>query len=82
MTLETRLASKIKGGSNQGKDCSVAELLAELKGEDLATLRKALQAPWRVVPHVALERALLKEGHQVGTGMVGKHRRGDCRCSK
>ena len=81
MSLADRVQS-IKGGSNQGLPCSVGTLLNTLPKKDAAELRRLLESPWRIVPHNALERAIRGEGHDVGTGSVGKHRRGDCRCGK
>ena len=71
-----------KGGSNQGMPCSVATLLATLPPSEADELRHLVNAPWRVVSHSALERAIREEGHVVGVGAIGKHRRGDCRCAK
>ena len=81
MSLAERVQST-KGGSNQGLPCSVGTLLATLPKKDVAELLRLLETPWRLVPHAALERAIRAEGHLVGGGSVGKHRRGDCRCSK
>lgn len=81
MSLADRVQS-VKGGSNQGFPCSVGNLLATLPKKDAAELRRLLETPWRIVTHSALERAIRDEGHTVGTGAIGKHRRGDCRCSK
>lgn len=77
MTLADQLASA-KGGSNQGFACSVGTLLRTLEGEQLAELRRFLDDP--SVAHAALERAIKAEGHFVGVGSIGKHRRHDCRC--
>lgn len=81
MSLEQRIAHT-KGGTNQGLPCSVGTLLRTLPKKQAAELRQFLEAPWRVVTHTSLERAIREEGHEVGTGSVGKHRRGDCRCGR
>ena len=72
-------------GATQGLPCSVASLLAQLDGdqpEDAKTLRKWLASPWRVFGHGWIEEQLRSEGYDVGMGTVGKHRRGQCRCTK
>lgn len=79
MTLADRIA-QTKGGSNQGLECSVSILLRNLRGNELAEFEDALADS--TISHTLLERALRAEGHYVGTGTIGKHRRGDCRCSK
>lgn len=62
--------------------CSVAVALRNLDPEDAETLRAALDAPWRIHGHEAIERALADMGHPVGVGAVGKHRRKSCRCTR
>lgn len=79
MSLRERLIIE-KGGSNQGLHCSVAILLRTLTGADLEDLQAALADDQ--VSHAALERGIKAEGWFVGTGSIGKHRRGDCRCFK
>ena len=68
--------------SRQGLPCSVAELLESLPDVEAKALRKMLAAPFRVWGHQDIEDALLAEGHKVGRGTVGKHRRGSCRCGR
>lgn len=82
MALAERFTVQAKGGSNQGMTCSVAVLLTSLPVDEAVTLRQALDAPWRIMGHQKIEDALREEGHYVGTGAIGKHRRGNCRCSK
>lgn len=81
MSLAERITAP-KGGSNQGLPCSVAELLVSLPDAEAAALKVMLDAPWRVWGHQRIEDILADEGHPVGIGAVGKHRRGKCRCSK
>ena len=71
-----------KGGTNQGLPCSVAVLLRELPPEEATALQVMLDAPWRIWGHQRIEGVLHQEGHSVGTGSVGKHRRQTCRCTK
>lgn len=79
MSLAERLQGQSRG---QGLACSVAVVLRELPPEESAALQAALDAPWRIQGHEKIERALAEEGHPVGVGQVGKHRRGDCRCTR
>lgn len=82
MSLADQLApNPTKGGSNQGFNCSVAILLDTMPPDDLASFTEALAAPWRIVSHSHLERSLRAEKYAIGKGAIGKHRRGDCRCS-
>lgn len=66
------------GAKRQGLPCSVASLLASLHDDDRAVL-EAVLADWSI-GHNAVERTLKDKGMRVGTGAVGKHRRGSCRC--
>lgn len=70
---------------NHGLPCSVAAILEQLDTTDPAEagyLRVMLAAPMNTWPHSAIETALRQEGHPIGAGTVGKHRRGDCRCAR
>lgn len=62
--------------------CSVGALLADLEPNEAQALKKMLDAPWRVWPHLAIETAIREEGHAVGNQQVGKHRRGQCSCAR
>lgn len=79
MTLADRLQAQPRG---QGMPCSVAVVLRELPPEDADALQAALDAPWRIVGHAKIEADLAAEGFPVGVGTVGKHRRGNCRCTR
>lgn len=81
MSLAEKLAAP-KGGSKQGLPCSVATLLHELPDDECTALQAMLDAPWRIWGHQRIEGILLEEGHSVGTGSIGKHRRRTCRCAK
>lgn len=81
MSLAEKLATP-KGGSNQGLPCSVATLLTDLPVAESAALQSMLDSPWRIWGHQRIEVTLADEGHSVGTGSIGKHRRRTCRCSK
>lgn len=76
------LAERLQAPRGQGMPCSVAVALRELPPEDAADLKDALNAPWRIMGHAQIEAALAAEGHPVGVGAVGKHRRGSCRCTR
>lgn len=62
--------------------CSIAVALRELPKPDAEALQAALDAPWRITGHAKIEADLAAEGHPVGVGAVGKHRRGSCRCTR
>lgn len=71
---------QIKG---PGLPCPIALLLTEkLNPAEAKGLQAMLDAPWRVWPHISIEKALGEEGHNVAWNSVGKHRRGGCRCAK
>lgn len=78
MSLANRATAPQK--AIHGTPCSIAELLATLPKAESKALQTMLDAPWRMWPHNHIEEALRAEGHPVGTGQVGKHRRNVCRC--
>lgn len=80
MSLAKRATTPIK--AIHGIPCSVGELLASLDKAEAKALQVMLAAPWRMWPHNHIEQALWDEGHAVGQGQVGKHRRKGCRCFK
>lgn len=59
----------------RGPACSVCRLLEDLPEEDSVALQEALDAG---LAESALTRAIRSEGHYVGKGAIGRHRRGDC----
>jgi hypothetical protein len=59
----------------RGPACSVCRLLQDLPSEDSQALQDALDAG---LAESALTRAIRSEGHYVGKGAIGRHRRGDC----
>lgn len=67
------------GNRRQGMPCSVATLLASLDDNDRAVLESVLAD--LSIGHATIERTLAAKNMKVGTGTVGKHRRGDCRCA-
>ena len=82
MSLAARAKTppEIKG---PGSPCPIQLLLSEkLDSAEAKGLQTMLDAPWRLWPHSEVEKALEAEGHRIGVGAVGKHRRGTCRCSK
>jgi hypothetical protein len=62
--------------------CPIAHLLDTLPEEEAKGLQHMVDSPWRLWPHSEVEKALEDEGHRIGIGSVGKHRRGTCRCFK
>lgn len=81
MSLAERVTTE-PAAAKHGLPCPIAVLLTTLPDEEAAALRSMMDAPWRVWGHEAIERALFAEGHTVGTGSVGKHRRKTCRCKR
>lgn len=73
MSLKDALATAKPG--KQGPKCSVCKLLKSLPEEDSVALKQALDS---VMAESAIHRAIKSEGHYVGKGAVGRHRRGDC----
>lgn len=74
------LTDRLKQGPGQvhGTPCSVRTLLESLPDDEAASLRAMLDDPaW---PHNVIERAIREEGYTIGTGQVGRHRRGGCAC--
>lgn len=80
MSLAQRATSPQK--AIHGTPCSVGELLSELDKVEAKALQTMLDSPWRIWPHLHVEEAIRAEGHPVGQGQVGKHRRKACRCFK
>ena len=80
MTLAKRLTQP--DSSYPRTPCSVGVLLKELPKREAKALRELLDAPWRVWPHTEVEAAIRGEGHHVGYQQVGKHRRGQCSCTR
>ena len=76
MSLRDQIAAE--STIKKGPPCSVALLLSELKGDDRQAVIEALGDP--KVPATAIDRALLKEGHRVGSNSLQRHRRGECSC--
>lgn len=66
----------------QGMPCPIATLLDTLPKSEAKGLQDMLDSPWRVWPHTDVEKAIEDEGHRIGIGSVGKHRRLTCRCGK
>ena len=77
-----KLSEALEGTERRkaGPPCSVAVVLDEVDDpDDLAALLDALESPTVTVRQI--ETALDRSGHPMpGTGQVGRHRRGDCRC--
>jgi hypothetical protein len=57
--------------------CSIAKLLESLDPDDRGALLEAFDSDTETTQ---IERALSAAGLSVGSGAVGRHRRGDCRC--
>lgn len=64
-----------------GLPCGVAAVLAVLNKKDRDELASALSDP--SIQHTTLARAIKDAyGAEVTQNTMGKHRRGDCRCSR
>lgn len=80
LAVRAKTPPQLKG---PGSPCPIDVLLTEkLDPNEAKGLQTMLDSPWRIWPHREIERALEEEGHAVGIGSVGKHRRGTCRCAK
>ena len=62
--------------------CVVARVMQELSDADQADLEAALADPG--VMHVAIARALINRGHDVGAHgkSIASHRKGQCGCAR
>ena len=62
--------------------CVVARVMADLSADDQADLLCALDDPG--VMHVAIARALINRGHDVGAHgkSIASHRKGQCGCAR
>lgn len=74
LDLEAFRAAKVGPGS----PCSVARILSTLDPADRTVLEDALAD--ETIGHSAIERVLAANNMKPGSGQVGKHRRGACRC--
>lgn len=61
--------------TRRGPKCSICKLLVDLPEDDLVALKEALESR---LPSTVIQRAIIADGHQIGRGSVGRHRRGDC----
>ena len=60
----------------RGPKCSICRLLIDLPEDDRDALEEALDS---YMPSTVIHRAIAADGHRVGRGSVGRHRRGDCK---
>lgn len=69
--------------SRPGGRCTVATLLASLDDETAGEVVATLALPTRDMPHTAVAAAVNKAfGVKLHHDVVGRHRRGLCRCSR
>jgi len=61
--------------TRRGPKCSICKLLVDLPEDDRMALEEALESR---LPSTVIQRAILADGHHLGRGSVGRHRRGDC----
>lgn len=74
-----KILSEIKAGSEaKGPQCTVAVVLATLKGEERDALDAALAD--QTIQLVAISRWLRKNGHDAKPHTLSRHRRQECRC--
>lgn len=62
----------------RGPRCDVEKTLASLTGDDRDWLAEQLADTRR--QHTWIARVLRQEGIVLSEGVIGRHRRGDCRC--
>lgn len=63
-----------------GKACGVAALLELLDDDTASQFTELLNRP--DVEHQALGRLMRSHGHDISGLTIGRHRCGDCRCSR
>jgi len=63
-----------------GKACGVAALLEQLDADTASQFTELLARP--DVEHQALGRLMRSHGHDISGLTIGRHRCGDCRCSR
>ena len=63
-----------------GKACGVAALLEQLDADTASQFAELLARP--DVEHQALGRLMRSHGHDISGLTIGRHRCGDCRCSR
>ena len=63
-----------------GKACGVAALLEQLDTDTASQFVELLARP--DVEHQALGRLMRSHGHDISGLTIGRHRCGDCRCSR
>ena len=63
-----------------GKQCGVAALLEALDADTAGEFSQLLARP--DVEHQALGRLMRSHGHNISGFTIGRHRSGDCRCSR
>ena len=63
-----------------GKACGVAALLEQLDADTASQFVELLNRP--DVEHQALGRLMRSHGHNISGLTIGRHRCGDCRCSR
>jgi len=63
-----------------GKACGVAALLEQLDADTASQFVELLARP--DVEHQALGRLMRSHGHDISGLTIGRHRCGDCRCSR
>jgi hypothetical protein len=76
MSLRDQISAE--NNIRKGPACSVQLLLADLDEDDRQVLTEALADT--KIAGTAIARALLKEGHRVGSHVLNRHRRGMCSC--
>lgn len=65
---------------DRGKPCGVAAVLEALDADTAAEFKELLARP--DVEHQALGRLMRSHGHNISGLTIGRHRCGDCRCSR
>jgi hypothetical protein len=67
-------------GRTRGSICSVALVMSELEPHDVEELQSWLDD--QRITSDAIFLSLTNAGHQVGRQTIGRHRRGECGCSR
>lgn len=86
MTMSSRLAATAPARKTHGLPCSISVALQQMPAKDRRALVAELERPQtdaRFLSGRQIAEAIEAEGYgQIPPQQVGRHRRGDCRCTR
>ena len=77
MSLFAALQHQREQGVRKGPDCRLCVLMRSLSGPDAQALTDAMADESLTMEGIS--RALRAEGYDIASGVVGRHRKGECR---